>query len=59
MMAGSYHQLGILAQDRRGGDVGRAIGWHVKALATRLRLGIRQAANTCAVSPRAAANVAP
>jgi tetratricopeptide (TPR) repeat protein len=41
-LAISYSQLGILEADR-GGGAGLAIGWHVKALAIRLRLGVPQA----------------
>jgi hypothetical protein len=40
-MATTYSQLGNLEQDR-GGSLTVPATWHVKALATRLRLGIPQ-----------------
>ena len=43
-MATSYSQLGVLEQVRDG-SAPAAIGWHVRALLIRLRLGIPQAAN--------------
>ena len=41
-MASSYSKLAFLEADR-GGPASAIIAWHVKALATRLRLGIQQA----------------
>ena len=43
-MATSYSQLGNLGADR-GGPAAAVIGWHVKALAIRLQLGVPQAVN--------------
>ncbi len=43
-IATSCSQLGILEAER-GGTSGLAIGWHVKALTIRLRLGVPQAVN--------------
>ena len=43
-MATTYSQLGTLKAER-GGTAGLAIGWHVKALAIRLRLRLPQAVN--------------
>ena len=43
-MATSYSQLGFLEKER-GGQIAAAIGWHVRALAIRLALGVPQAAN--------------
>jgi tetratricopeptide (TPR) repeat protein len=42
-MATSFSQLGILEVDR-GGPAAAGIAWHVKALAIRLQLALRQAA---------------
>jgi hypothetical protein len=43
-MANTYSQLGILEAER-GGSAGPTIGWHMKALAIRLRLDVPLAAN--------------
>ena len=44
-MATTYRQLGILEAEQPEGSAATAVGWHVKALAIRLRLGAPQAAN--------------